>query len=143
MVGKTVLVRTYAREIKIYVNDKLLAVHKRKDGANEYSIDITHYLKSLARKPGAIRNSLALKSQPDLKNIFDKYFTSNPKKFIELIELNKDKDIDQIVDILNNYSNTKKELDVLDIVKTDKKEADIEIKARKIVSSYDSLVIGG
>ena len=27
--------------------------------------------------------------------------------------------------------------------KTDKKEADIEIKARKIVSSYDSLVIGG
>lgn len=143
MVGRTVLVRTYAREIKIYVNDKLLAVHKRKDGANEYSIDITHYLKSLARKPGAIRNSLALKSQPDLKNIFDKYFTSNPKKFIELIELNKDKDIDQIVDILNSYSNTKKELDVLDIVKTDKKEADIEIKARKIVSSYDSLVIGG
>ena len=84
-----------------------------------------------------------MKSQPDLKNIFDKYFTSNAKKFIELIELNKDKDLDQIIDILNHYTNTNKEVDVLDIAKTNNKETDIEIKARKIVASYDSLCIGG
>ena len=140
MVERKVLVRKYAREIKIYVNDKLLASHKRKDGANEYSIDITHYLKSLARKPGAIRNSAVLKSYPDLKAIFDKYFTSNPKKFIKLLEENKGKDMDQLLDLLKIYANSKDELDVIDIVKTDN---DIEIKARKIVASYDCLCIGG
>lgn len=72
IVGRKVLVRKYVEEIKIYVNNKLLASHKRKDVANEYSIDINHYLDSLARKPSAIRNSLALKSHPDLKSIFDK-----------------------------------------------------------------------
>lgn len=140
MVGRIVLVRKYAREIKIYVNDKLLARHKRKDGANEYSIDINHYLDSLARKPGAIRNSLALKSHPDLKAIFDKYFTSNPKKFIKLLEENKGKDMDQLLDLLKIYANSKDEIDVIDIVKLD---SDIEIKARKIVASYESLCVGG
>ena len=140
MVGRSVLVRKYAREIKIYINEKLLAIHKRKDGPNEYSIDITHYLDSLARKPGAIRNSLALKSHPDLKAIFDKYFTSDPKKFISLIEDNKDKDMDQLLGLLKSYANSKDEIDVIDIVKVDN---DIEIKARKIVASYDSLCIGG
>lgn len=140
IVGRKVLVRKYAGEIKIYINNKLLASHKRKDGANEYSIDINHYLDSLARKPGAIRNSLALKSHPDLKAIFDKYFTSNPKRFIKSLEENKGKDMDQLLDMLKIYANSKDETDVIDIVKLDN---DIEIKARKIVASYDSLCIGG
>lgn len=140
IVGRKVLVRKYAGEIKIYINNKLLASHKRKDGANEYSIDINHYLDSLARKPGAIRNSLALKSHPDLKAIFDKYFISNPKRFIKSLEENKGKDMDQLLDLLKIYANSKDETDVIDIVKLDN---DIEIKARKIVASYDSLCIGG
>lgn len=82
LVGKTVVIRNYAREIKIYVNDNFVCSHKKKDGSNEVSIDIKHYLTSLERKPGAIRNSLALKSTPFLKTIFDKYFTKEPKKFV-------------------------------------------------------------
>lgn len=138
MVGKTVNVRKYVKEIKIYTNDKLIATHRRKDGANEYNIDITHYLNSLARKPGAIRNSLALKSSPDLKTIFDKYFISNPKKFIELIKENEEKDIDQIIDILKTYTNKKEEIIVLDVTN---KETNIEIKTRKLISLYDSLCL--
>lgn len=34
-------------------------MHKKKDGSNEVSIDIKHYLPSLERKPSAIRNSLS------------------------------------------------------------------------------------
>lgn len=75
-----------------------------------------------------------------MKTIFDKYFTTNQKKFISLLEDNKDKDMDQLIDLLKSYANSKDELDVIDIVKTDN---DIEIKARKIVASYDSLCIGG
>lgn len=75
-----------------------------------------------------------------MKTIFDKYFTTNQKKFISLLEDNKDKNMDQLIDLLKSYANSKDELDVIDIVKTDN---DIEIKARKIVASYDSLCIGG
>lgn len=75
-----------------------------------------------------------------MKTIFDKYFTTNQKKFISLLEDNKDKDMDQLIDLLKSYANSKDELDVIDIVKTDN---DIEIKARKIVASYYSLCIGG
>lgn len=67
LVGKTVLIRNYVKEVKTYINKKLICTHKKKDGANEVSIDLRHYLPSFARKPGAIRNSLALKSTPLLK----------------------------------------------------------------------------
>ncbi len=32
-----------------------------------------------------LRNSYVLKSNPKLKSIFDKYYTNNPKKFIDII----------------------------------------------------------
>ncbi|MCD0098705.1 IS21 family transposase, partial [Streptococcus agalactiae] len=88
LVGKIVTIRTYAEEVKIYYEDNLIASHKKKDGAGETSIDIRHYLDSLARKPGAIRNSLALKEVPVLKTIFDNHFIKEPKKFVEIIKIN-------------------------------------------------------
>lgn len=48
--------------------------------------------------------------------------------------------MDQLLGLLKSYANSKDEIDVIDIVKVDN---DIEIKARKIVASYDSLCIGG
>lgn len=48
--------------------------------------------------------------------------------------------MDQLLDPLKIYANSKDEIDVIDIVKLDN---DIEIKARKIVASYDFLCIGG
>lgn len=62
------------------------------------------------------------------------------KKFINLLEENKGKDMDQLLDLLKIYANSKDEIDVIDIVKLDN---DIEIKTRKIVASYDYLCIGG
>lgn len=60
LVGETVVIRSYAREIKIYVNDNIVCTHKKKDDSLEDSIDIKHYLNTLDRKPGVIRNSLAM-----------------------------------------------------------------------------------
>lgn len=138
LVGKTVTIRKYTREIKIYLKNKHLCTHKRKDGANEASIDIKHYLTSFARKPGALRNSLALKNTPYLKSIFDNHFTKEPKKFVELLKENQEKDMDQIIDALNTYvrfgNNMPK--DIVNI------NNDMETKTRLIVRSYDSLKIG-
>lgn len=49
LVGKTVTIRTYVKEVKIYANSQLVCTHKKKDGTNEVSIDLHHYLASLAR----------------------------------------------------------------------------------------------
>lgn len=139
LVGKEVTVRIYAREIKIYTNDNLICVHKRKDGANEVSIDIKHYLTSLARKPQAIRNSVALKSTPMLKSIFDNHFIKNPKKFIEIIKENKEKDIDELIDIFNDYLKFGDKSIPVDIVKHKDK---METKTRMIIAAYSNLCVG-
>lgn len=107
LVGMKVSVKTYFDRIVIYSNNSKVCEHKKIDGLNEISIDITHYLNSFIRKPGALKNSVALKSLPQLKTIYDKYFNTNPKKFIEILVDNKEKDADEIIAILNGYTKTK------------------------------------
>jgi transposase len=83
LVGKEVIVKKYHNEIRIYANNELVAKHKRVFGNGRMQIDIYHYLNTLRKKPGAVRNSVALKSIPRLKAIFDTYYKNQPKKFIE------------------------------------------------------------
>lgn len=100
---RKITAKIYHNKIMFYSKNHYVCEHKKKDGRNETSIDICHYLETLKKKPGAIRNSLALKSIPDLKAIFDIYFTSEPKKFIELIEEYKTLELkDMIMQIRNN-----------------------------------------
>ncbi len=86
-VSKTVTCNVYIGFIIIY-DDKsnIIAKHKKKDGKGEYSIDIKHYIDTFLKKPGALRNSLALKQAPKLlRTIFNDYFTTDPKKFLEFL----------------------------------------------------------
>ena len=46
----------------------------------------------------ALHNSFALKSMPELKSIYDNYFKSNPKKFIEILKENQEMSINEIID---------------------------------------------
>lgn len=140
LVGKTITARIYAKEVKLSFKDQLVCIHKKKDGAREVSIDITHYLATLARKPGALRNSTALKSVPRLKSIFDIHFSTNPKKFIEILEENKEKSLDDLLDSLNQYielgttiTSNHSEIQVGQVIS----------KTRYIIASYNQLVVGG
>jgi len=98
LVGKMVSAKIYYSDIDFYANDHYLCTHKKIDGSKEISIDIRHYLRTFERKPGALHNSFALKSMPELKSIYDNYFKSNPKKFIEILKENQDKSINEIID---------------------------------------------
>ena len=103
LVEKSVSVKSYFDRVVIYANNSRVCEHKKIDGSNEISIDISHYLNSLLRKPGAIKNSVALKSIPKLKTIYDNHFNTNPRKFIELLIDNKEKDLDSIINILEKF----------------------------------------
>lgn len=100
LVGLTVTSKIYYNKILIYANNEFVCEHKKLDGDKKISADIRHYLKTLTFKPGALRNSFVLKSNPKLKSIFDKYYTNNPKKFIEIILENKEKNNEELEKVL-------------------------------------------
>ncbi|MGL4483715.1 MAG: IS21 family transposase [Anaerovoracaceae bacterium] len=140
LVGKTVTVRTYVHTVKVYASDSFVCEHERKTGSNELSVNIMHYLRTLERKPGAIRNSSALKSIPLLKNIFDDCYSERPKRFIEILVENKDKKIEEIYTILLANAKLSKKAVPIDIVPA---EGMIEITTRGLLNHYSQLSVGG
>lgn len=90
LVGRQVIAKIYYDRICIFSNRSLVCIHKRLSGKGMASADIRHFLNTLAKKPGAIRDSVVLKLNPDLKLLYDKYYSSMPRKFIEIITEHKD-----------------------------------------------------
>lgn len=78
LVGKKVTIKRYAQEIVVYANNLKVCTHKRLEGYGGIQVDIFHYLDTLRKKSGAIRNSLALKSISVLKEIFDTKLQHTP-----------------------------------------------------------------
>jgi transposase len=97
MVGHKVFVKKYHEEILVYAGNQMLCKHKRIFGRGNMQVDIRHYLNTLLRKPGAVRNSVALKSIPRLKAIFDTHYSETPKKFIEMFQENSKLPIDDLI----------------------------------------------
>ena len=87
-VGTMVRCKVYTTKILVFYNQQEIARHDKVYGLNIWHIDITHYAKTLFRKPKALVNSTAFKQMDiTLKNIYSKYFNNNERDFIKLIEL--------------------------------------------------------
>jgi transposase len=140
LVGKRVIVKKYLGEIRVYAQNKMVAKHKRLFGNGKMQIDIYHYLNTLRKKPGAVRNSVALKSIPRLKAIFDTYYGQQPKKFIERFLENKELPIDEIIALFERETQSKGEINALDVVRP---ISQIVVSARALVANYTALVNGG
>lgn len=134
LVGHAVTSKIYYNKILIYSNNEFVYEHKKIDGTKKISADIRHYLKTLTFKPGALKNSYVLKSNPKLKSIFDRYYTNNPKKFIDIIEKNKEKTDDEIEKILTTNSEN-----LADITRYSN---NINNLTRKQTSMYNKIMIG-
>lgn len=101
LVDKYVTVKIYPDNIDVYYRNKKVASHIRSTNSKETIIDIKHYLNTFLKKPGALKNSSAIKSVPELKSLFDYYFKENPKDFIDLLYLYKDLSIEEIIEKIN------------------------------------------
>lgn len=134
LVGLAVTSKIYYNKILIYSNNELVCEHKKLDGVKKISADIRHYLKTLTFKPGALRNSYVLKSNPKLKSIFDKYYTNNPKKFIDLISKNKEKSNIDLEEILITNSGN--------LVENTRYNNNINNLTRIQTSMYNQIMIG-
>ena len=99
LVGHSVKVKNYLKEVLIYADTHVVAKHKKIDGFGQAQVDIFHYLDTLARKPGALKNSTALKGRAELKTIYDKYFTKRTKEFIDILRNNSEKEYAVLIKI--------------------------------------------
>ena len=138
--GHKVTVKKYHDEVRIYAAGEHVCTHKRIFGNGHMQVDIYHYLNTLYKKPGAVRNSVALKSIPRLKAIFDTHYAKRPRRFIELMLQNKSLSIDELIQLFEQKTKRRAEIIALDVVKP---LSSVDVAARATVSNYSILVNGG
>lgn len=140
LVGKLVVVKKYHEKICVYAENQPVCTHKRAFGNGTMQIDIMHYLNTLHKKPGAVRNSVALKSIPKLKAIFDKHYSKKPKQFIEIFQENSHLTIEEILGIFEQRTAIKGEIKALDVVKS---VSQVDVLTRSLIDNYASLLVSG
>lgn len=88
LVGKSVDIRTYTDKVVVYHEGAVVARHARSFKCHDWIIDIYHYLRTLKRKPGALHQSTALlQSDTTIKKIYDTYYSSDAKTFLDVLEI--------------------------------------------------------
>ena len=134
LVDHKVLTKIYRDRIIIYSNGEHVCSHQRLHGRGEVSADIRHYLKTLTKKPGALRNSVALKSNKELFSLYNTYYTKNPKDFIAILNANADHTDREMIEAIQ-LAATKKQVRVVAFDKP------INKMARASLSRYKNLIV--
>ena len=140
LVGKLVIVKKYHEKICVYAENQPVCTHKRAFGNGAMQIDIMHYLNTLHKKPGAIKNSVALKSIPKLKALFDKHYSKKPKQFIEIFQENSHLPIEEILGVFEKKTAIRGEINALDVVKS---VSQVDVLTRSFIDNYASLLVSG
>jgi hypothetical protein len=139
-VGKRVIVKKYHDEIRVFYDNTEICRHRRKFGYKKEQVNIMHYLNTFLKKPGALNNSIALKSVPRLKALFDTYYSKKPKEFIEILMDNKHLEIDEITKLIQAKTANKAEFNAIVVVRP---IGQIDMYARSSMADYATLVKGG
>ena len=134
LVGRKVTSKIYYNKILVYSDYELICEHKKIDGTKKISADIRHYLKTLSKKPGALKNSYALKSNPILRTSYNKYYIQKPKDFIQIIAENKEKSDKELEKILIKKSTN--------LIVLEEEKNNINNLTRKQTSMYNQIMIG-
>jgi peptidoglycan hydrolase-like protein with peptidoglycan-binding domain len=139
LVGHKVFVKKYHEEIRVYSANQLLCKHRRIFGNGNMQVDIRHYLDTLLRKPGAVRNSVALKSIPKLKAIFDTYYSEKPKQFIEIFQENRELSVDELLALFEEKTRGPQRV-ALEILGPATRA---DVSARAGIAKYAALIYAG
>jgi len=85
---RQITLRVFFDRIELLDGDSIIASHRRLTGKGQYSLDITHFIKTFCRKPGALPNARALdQADEQIKNLFNKYYLDDPKEFLPILDL--------------------------------------------------------
>jgi len=88
LVGKFLDVTIYPEQIKARYKNEIVASHIRSFDFASWVIDIEHYLNTIKKKPGSLKNSAAIQcSDHRIQKLYYDYYTKNPREFIVLLEI--------------------------------------------------------
>lgn len=92
LVGKSILAKLYSEKVVVYDNaHKVVATHQRSYLANDWVLDINHYLDTLTKKPGALEHTEALlQMPPKMQELFRVHFKDSGKDFLKLLKYARD-----------------------------------------------------
>ncbi len=85
LVGKFVDVFVHAHELRIFYQNRSIAIHGLNFGKHQWMIDIEHYLSTFKRKPGALAGSVALTGSHYLRGLYQNHFKDEPREFIDFL----------------------------------------------------------
>lgn len=85
---RSITLKIFVDKIDLTDGITLIASHQRLYGKGNYSLDITHYLKTFEKKPGALRHSKVLAQLYEkIQNLYMAYYLDSPLEFIEILKL--------------------------------------------------------
>ncbi len=98
LVGKFVTAKIYPDRIVILYNGVIVSNPLRSYKKHDWIIDIMHFTQTLKKKPGSLHSSAARRQiEPRLQQIYENYYISNPKDFIELLEILKKSSLEKVL----------------------------------------------
>jgi transposase len=156
LVGEIIKVKIYSNRILCFYEEKKIAEHIRLTGCHEWSLQLEHYIETLKKKPGALAGSTALQqADKKIKTIYETYYNSHTKEFIELMQYLKDEttlsEIEQCIEELRKIHPShvttdkikilcaKNKNKVLSSVPKSKETKDIKDYAKSNLKLYDEL----
>ena len=119
-VSRRLQVRVYPDRVVCYADGHRVCSHRRRYGAREWSLTLTHYLSTLHRKPGALSGSLALKqTDARLQALYERDYRVRPKAFIDLLRYMSEADtsIEEIETVIEQLHWTGVRMVTTDMVK--------------------------
>ena len=153
LVGKRVSIRKYPFSIRVLHKDRHILTHPRIYGKNGHRVEITHYIDTLEKKPGAIKRSLVLRESSDwLQKIYQSYYSTTPKEFVKLLELIKSHSLDRIKRAIARLQAThrpvktdlvRQELSIKPPVEMEHPSLDITAHAKSQLTSITELFANG
>lgn len=153
LVGKMVSVKTYTDKIIVYHENSIVSVHSRSFKAHDWIIEISHYLRTLKKKPGALRKSTALlQADTKIKYIYDHYYGRDAKTFIQVLEIIYEKGANAVFEAIKELemiSPTDMSADKVRVICDHRKEQNklpvssqtdyLTEKSRSTLAAYDKL----
>lgn len=101
LVGKMVSVKTFTNKIIVYHENNIVAVHERSFKLHDWKINISHYLRTLHKKPGALQGSTALlQADTQIKYIYEHYYNADAKTFLQVLEIIYEKGTNSVMEAL-------------------------------------------
>jgi len=85
---RQITLKVLVDRIALLDGNDVIASHRRLTGKQQYSLDITHYVKTFHRKPGALPNARVLAQVDELiQDLFNRYYLDDPKGFLPILDL--------------------------------------------------------